>query len=557
MIPQAVLATPVGHDFLALDDVPGMNVAGNIAVVTRNALSVPVVQEVFERLEVPAPPFVVRQCPPPMFAPTQPLHAHQLEAVQWLLREGSGLLADVMGLGKTRVAAVAAETWRRAEGGPFVIIAPRHTYASWAQQLTALGIIARPSELVRVEGTRPSTEALAPGLVWFIHYQIAHAWVGHMRVSSFGTISTAIVDEVHWIRNARARMSNAVLALAGCARHRIGLTGTPLPNRVRDLWTLLSLIAGPGQFGSLFEFRLRYAGAQYDGFGYQDAVPTHVEELHARMASVYLRRTLEDVPELKLPLLTRRALLVEPGDDTRVQQRAWAKLHADGLSARDLLTAFQRGGLSTATLSVLASLRVAAQAVKRPAIVAHVAGLALTGESVVVFTWQRATAQAICDDVARVPGLGADDADRVYVAVHGGVSAADRAADVQAFQARGGVLCATLDSLREGVTLTVAHHVVIADLSWVPSDLLQGEARIARIGQAHPTTSWWALAKGSVDEVIATHLLIKVREQALATHDDVGAVALEGLGLEAALGLTSASGADLAEEFLTRWEVQR
>jgi len=549
-VPTAVLATPLGEDFLALADVPGVLInAGTQAVISRNAASAAAVQSVLERLDVDPMPLAWRT---PSSSAAVPfgaggLYPHQREAATWLLRQGGGILADVMGLGKTRAGGSAAATWQQDEGGPVVIVAPRHTYSSWAQQLTDLGAIEAPEALVKLTGATPSDEPLKRGSWWFIHYQIAHAWVGHMRVSPRGRLCCAIVDEVHWIRNPKSRMARAVLAVAGCARHRVALTGTPLVNRTAELWPLLTLVAGPGQFGSHFEFRQRYACALHGGYGYVDTGPTRVVELRERLVSCYMRRTLDDVPGLTLPPHTRRALVVESSDAlTASERKAWDLLDnppwPDATTARELLDMFAHNAFGTETLRVLTALRKASAVVKEAAIMAHVTSLLDAGESVVVFSWQRASA-------GKLAVKASTQAYNAW-AITGLMSADERTASIEAFTAEGGLLTATMDSLREGVTLTRAAHVVISDLSWVPSDMLQAEARISRISQTRPTTAWWALAKGSVDEIIAVHLLDKVTEQEVMLGDAVGAVALDGLGIEAALGIEHQTGAELAKVFL-------
>jgi len=559
-IPEEVSRGRLASVLDELDAVPGVRVAGLIVQISRNAARTEAVQTALALLGLGNPSRWFGGVTAQPFEPEQALYPHQLEALHKILRQGGGILADAMGLGKTRVAGVAAASWRAEERRPIVIIGPRYVRESWAQQLTALGILSGPEELVRVEGLTPKTEMLTPGFVWFIHYQIAHAWLGHMRCNPWGVPCCAIIDEAHWIRNHKARQSAAVHALAGCADHRIALTGTPMPNRVRDLWSLCTLVDGFGQWGSLFDFRRRYAGAIHSGFGYADQGATHVEELQERLEGTYQRRTFADVPSLELPAFRRRAVVVEPESaTTKTQHNAWKRIKAGaGVSMAGLLDALRAGALSKDTLAALSALRVASSTAKVATTVKHTASLLMQGASVVVFCWQRRTAERLCREiVAALP----DEHELDFAnTVHGGVSQAERDRRVACFQAGGGppgLLVATLDSLREGVTLTVASQLVLHDLSWVPDDLLQAEARIARIGQTEPATGWWMLAKGSADEVIAAHLLDKVSEQALAIDSTTGQQALDSVDLAAALGLESQSGAGLAEDMLTRWEARQ
>ena len=72
------------------------------------------------------------------------------------------------------------------------------------------------------------------------------------------------------------------------------------------------------------------------------------------------------------------------------------------------------------------------------------------------------------------------------------------------------VLVATGDTLGEGVTLTQASRVIMHDLSWVPSEVLQREARVNRIGQDKPVVSTWPLLRNSFDVLLAQ--LLRARE---------------------------------------------
>jgi len=138
---------------------------------------------------------------------------------------------------------------------------------------------------------------------------------------------------------------------------------------------------------------------------------------------------------------------------------------------------------------------------KLPATKEYVANLLEQGESVVVFAWERAMA-------ARIASVSKSQ--DTYV-VTGAQHQDDRAKAVEAFQCTGGLLCATIGALREGVTLHRARIVVLHDLDWVLTRLIQAERRIYRIGQTRACQSVWMLAEHSFDRILVPLLVAKAR----------------------------------------------
>jgi hypothetical protein len=161
---------------------------------------------------------------------------------------------------------------------------------------------------------------------------------------------------------------------------------------------------------------------------------------------------------------------------------------------------------------------------------------------VVVFVWERAT-------VEQLARSGPYEHDHVFT-VHGGYSQDARDASVREFQKYGGVLISTLDALKEGVTLTKARHVLLHDLSWVPSDILQAEARVYRIGQDKPVQSTWMVCPDSIDVLFAATLAGKADAISEMMGITAAQDAAEELGLEE---FTAASSVEADIERLLGW----
>jgi len=467
-----------------------------------------------------------------LWSPKQPLYAHQVEAARFLVANNGGLCADQMGLGKTRVAIVAAQTLAAQIDSTQarVIIAPGYTRDVWRRELLATGAIKTPEGMAAAYTRDPTYDGFdwhAPW--WFVHYDIAHWWQVFMAVRR---PSVAILDEVHWIKNGRARRSKAAGTVAGVAPARIALTGTPISNRPVELWWPLTVLDGRGSWGGPGQFRERYCGAVRDEHGLQDTGPTRVPELRERLTTRYIRRTIDDAG-VELPPLTRSALRVE------FDEASCAK-HADvveALGQERLIEALVRGDGVKDVLAKITKLRKIVSKAKLDATVKLASDMLEGGESVVVFTWQRQTAHKIVKGLSGVP-------DFMY-AVTGELKQDTRDWYVKRFQETEGAraLVATLGALREGVTLTKARHLILHDLDWVPANILQAEARIYRLGQDKPTTVTWVMVDKSIDVLLATCLVAKARVMREVLGIDAAAEAFGELDLATFAGEVSAAAA--------------
>lgn len=433
------------------------------------------------------------------------LYPHQEEAVLWLCRQMGGFLADDMGLGKSRAAATAValyvKTYQHSQSQLKLIVGPSSVESVWRRELAALGLIDLPRDMAAARGVLPYEKHLAGILSsgWlFIPYHLVSEWVSFCRSNSFGRVGAVILDEAHWAKNPKSLRGQAAQTVSALANFRVILTGTPIPNRTAELWNLLSALDGTRSWGSLHDFRVRYCGAVHMGHGYVDTEPTHTDELTARMGARYLRRTAKSAG-LQLPPFRREAYMVEPSPEETARYEILLKKY-DGKRLASLVHMARTGVFSNETVRVFTKLRQFTSRVKRAATCELIRECRAQDQSVLVFCWEKDTANTIAAAVA---------ADGPVYVITGDVPQEERVAHMEAFQRGGGVIVATLDTIREGVTLTKASRVIMHDQSWVPTDILQAEARINRIGQDKPVISTWMLMSGSFDTVLAAALTKK------------------------------------------------
>ena len=476
----------------------------------------------------------------------QGLHEHQRVGADFLRAAGQAVLGDQMGLGKTRAAAAAAHEVALASveaRQQVLIVAPKHLRRSWQDQLRAAGIVTDPERFVVLEGTtrkRGWREPHPEGATWyFVHYDVIAHWAEQLALVPWTAV---LFDEIHAARNWRAKRTRAAATAASRAFYRFGLTGTPVVNRVADLWGILAVVLGRGILGRKDDFVRRYGGGVWNGAAYEETRPTNVEELSYYLESLYVRRTYDDVLAIELPPLQREAAFVSVTASARKRSAQMAKrLRERGITPGDLLS----GGQDIVRLTEVVRARQAVSIAKVGATCDLVEAALLEGQSVLVFVWQRERAEMLRQQLDQAmeknPRIeaalsaqrltdGEEPCVPVCVMVHGGLSARQREQAIEAFQQRGGVLVATYGTLAEGVTLTRASRVVLHDLEWLPATLLQAEGRAYRIGQKKPVKVTWVIGEGTFDEQVARALALKAERMAAA--GDAGArLAIDGLGL--------------------------
>lgn len=475
----------------------------------------------------------------------QPLYPWQAEASRKARRGYGLLLADEMGLGKTRaaIAAVAAYRWQHGldySKRPNLIVAPSFTRDVWWRELReVLGLPAR--DFCALRGADIRNGSYQPGARWyFVHFAIVEEWASliNQRMNPV----TTIVDEVHYCKNGRTKRAKGTQVAVSRAELRLALTGTPMDNRPAELWMPLQLVTGAHTWGSPIDFRKRYAGAVKNRYGWQDGEPTNIEELRARMAPYWLRRTLADIDH-DLPPLRRQRIEVHTCSADLAKHRDLTR----GYDLSELVAAIVEGRAGQDAFRVLHALRQVTSELKLPATAQHIASLLDEGQSVVCFAWSRRMARRIAQRVSKLAGLGSDF---VYV-VHGGFTQSVRDAAVASFQRNGGLLVATYGALKEGVTLTRARAVVLHDLGWVTSDILQAEKRVHRLGQKGGCMSYWAVAERSIDEIFARLLVLKAEWIERTLGIEAPAEAVDAVRLVDIAPQFSAS--DWAAEQISKW----
>jgi SNF2 family DNA or RNA helicase len=428
------------------------------------------------------------------------LRPYQRRGLSWLAfldRLGLGAcLADDMGLGKT-IQLLALELHVRSAGPrpPTLLICPLSVLGNWQREAETFAPTLRVKVLHGAERPDPihladDTDLLLTTYATATRDIDALAAIGWDRV---------VLDEAQHIKNAASAAAHAVRRLD--ARHRVALTGTPVENRLAELWSILDFL-NPGLLDSAHTFRARYA-VPIERHADEDAAA----RLRHATRPFMLRRVktdptvIDDLPDKRH---TRHLCSLT------VEQATLYRAVLD-----EMLERLKEADEQRRKGVVLAAMTKLKQVCNHPAQLLG-DGSPLPGRSGKLERLEEILDRILADgerallftQFARfgsmlTPHLAA----RFGVPVrylHGGTPRGARDAMVEAFQAdpRPGIFVLSLKAGGTGLNLTAANHVVHVDRWWNPATEAQATDRAFRIGQQRDVQVHTLLCLGTLEERI-------------------------------------------------------
>ncbi|MCB9642153.1 MAG: DEAD/DEAH box helicase [Myxococcales bacterium] len=438
------------------------------------------------------------------------LRPYQERGVAWLaLLSGLGLgacLADDMGLGKT-IQVLALLLHRKSEKKqlpPSLLVVPTSLLGNWAQESARFApslrlLLLHPAEVSRATleemAEDPNTAFSGVDLVVTTYTMLTRlAWLEKQRWF------LAILDEAQAIKNPSTLQSKATKKLR--AHARIILTGTPVENRLGDLWSLFDFL-NPGLLGSHQVFK-----------GFVKRLEEREREQYAplrRLISPYILRRMKTDPSI-VPDLPDKVEVTRSCYLTKAQAKLYKSVveaMAEALDAPTPPDGIQRKGL------ILQSLLRLKQICNHPS---QVTGdgdfspkksgkfeqlaeiceeLASRQEKVLIFTQFREMTDALSSHLTEIFG-------RSGLVLHGGTSVKQRKQMVEHFQEEDGppFFILSLKAGGTGLNLTAASHVIHFDRWWNPAVEQQATDRAFRIGQHRNVLVHKFVTVGTIEESI-------------------------------------------------------
>ena len=482
------------------------------------------------------------------------LRDYQLAGLNWLWlcsRLGVGsCLADDMGLGKTiQVLAVMLRQKQQAARGkslPSLLVVPASLISNWNAEAARFApvlnlLIAHPSETSRQAlselATTPAKElrgkdlvittySMVPRLDWL--FSVEWGWV--------------ILDEAQAIKNAATRQTKAVKKLNG--NMRVALTGTPVENRLGDLWSIFDFL-NPGLLGSASRFK-----------SFAKALESRDHARYAPLRNLiapYILRRMKTDPDIVPDLPDKTEMQVFCGlakpqavlyqQSVAALAKAFEQTDGDGIQRRGLVLSY----LMRFKQICNHPSQLTGDAVYDPTASAKFDRLGMLcgeiasrGEKALVFTQFREITDPLAEYLATVFG-------RTGLVLHGGTAVKKRKQLVADFQHEEGppFFVLSIKAGGTGLNLTAASHVIHFDRWWNPAVENQATDRAFRIGQQRNVLVHKFVTRGTIEEKIdalirkkqgmADALLEGGTEKALTEMSDGEILDLVSLDIERAM----------------------
>lgn len=428
------------------------------------------------------------------------LRPYQVQGFRWLAllhrcRLG-GILADDMGLGKTlQTLALIAHARREATGTepPFLVVAPTSVVPVWAQEAG----MRTPDLDVRVvrESTKKRgtsvAEVAAGADVIVVSYAILRLDEDEIAGLEWAGL---VLDEAQFVKNASSQVHQAAKAVR--APFRLALTGTPLENSLRDVWSLLAITA-PGLFPSPHRFEEEYVRPIEGGEN-----PGRMQRLQRRIRPFMMRRTKDlvaaDLPEKQEQVITVELSAAHRKLYDRILQKERKKILGFIESDYDRQRFIVFRSLTLLRMLALDPRIVDAEHAEVPsskltALLPHLDEVVAEGHRSIVFSQFTSFLDHVAEELDRrgVPFVMLDGSTR------------NRAEVVESFRA--GTAPVFLISLKAGgfgLTLTEADYVFLMDPWWNPAAENQAIDRAHRIGQTKHVIVYRYVTEGTIEEKV-------------------------------------------------------
>ncbi|XP_063169995.1 chromodomain-helicase-DNA-binding protein 2 isoform X1 [Candoia aspera] len=442
------------------------------------------------------------------------LRDYQLEGLNWLAhswcKNNSVILADEMGLGKTiqTISFLCYLFHQHQLYGPFLIVVPLSTLTSWQREFE---IWAPEINVVVYIGDQMSRNAIR-------EYEWVHSQTKRLKFNVLittyeillkdktvlGSISWAFlgVDEAHRLKNDDSLLYKTLIDFK--SNHRLLITGTPLQNSLKELWSLLHFIM-PEKFESWEDFEEDHGKGRDNGY----------QSLHKVLEPFLLRRVKKDV-EKSLPAKVEQIL--------RVEMSALQKQYYKWILTRNY-KALSKGtrGSTSGFLNIVMELKKCCNhcyLIKPPEendkensqelllSLIRSSGKLILLDKLLTRLRERGNRVLIFSQMVRMLDILAE-----YLAIKhypfqrldGSIKGEIRKQALDHFNAEGSEDFCFLLSTRAGglgINLASADTVVIFDSDWNPQNDLQAQARAHRIGQKKQVNIYRLVTKGTVEEEI-------------------------------------------------------
>lgn len=429
------------------------------------------------------------------------LYPFQRAGVEYALQRNHSLIGDSPGLGKTPMAVVTAN---EIEAARVLVVCPANIRLQWAKQINAWSTM---EGRYIVYPILKSADGVHPNAAWtVISYDLLRSPTVHACLKAM-RFDLLILDEAHYLKTSSAARTKAIFGDGGifssCGRI-LALTGTPLPNRPRECYTLSKALCWASiDYMTEKAFQARYNPVELrtgtGGGKYQIEKTGRLLELQNRLrANFMVRRLKRDVLD-QLPEIQYEIVQVEETGEIRRALKEEKLLNIDPENLK---------GVDAKILGHISTVRMMMGLAKAPLVADYVNMLMDGGEEkLVVFGWHVGVLDILEKELSKWG----------VVRVDGSTTPRRRQQAVEDFinKPEIGIFLGNLQSVGVGVDglQKVCNRGIFAECSWTPADNDQGVGRLERIGAVgHGILIEFLVAEGSLDERVLGSSLRKLKD---------------------------------------------
>lgn len=386
----------------------------------------------------------------------------QKRGIEFLINKNGGMLGDEMGLGKTFQALATIESKHFLR---ILIVCPSSLKQNWRNE-----ILRWISGSAHIQVLNASTKFNVVPLMddnevqqffVIVNYELLKKWSMWIQKQQF---CAAIFDESHYLKNKKATRTKMALKIAKNIKFRILLSGTPISNRPYELWPQLCIVR-PDLYNNrtFWRFVRRYCNAKQGPFGWDFSGATNLKELNHEIQHLMIRRRKQDVLQEFPSKQTKITYFTMP------ERKKYKKLLSLYYNAP-----------SEDKIGLIHQIRQEISLCKREHFCKWVSDCFLAkNKKLVIFTDYRDSASFLYKRFASVAVLLTGDTPSDIR--QGLVTKFQEEKKIQLF-------IGNIRAAGVGLTLTSASDVAFFEVCWSPSNMMQAEDRVHRIGQRHKVT---------------------------------------------------------------------
>lgn len=392
---------------------------------------------------------------------------HQKKVAEFANKKGSFILADAMGLGKTVSSILVAEGIL----GKRLIICPSILKYMWENEILSINPNAK---IYIVEGQKNFPKDINDISYTIINYEILSY---HQESIINESYDIMLADEAHYLKaidnygNPDSKRAEVALNLSKIIPYNIPITGTPIPNKTKDIFNLLKMIDHPLS-KNFYKFAHKYCDAEDFGYGLNIEGSSNKEDLHKNLKGWMIRRLKCDMPKKVRKFIPVDVNLNE------YNLKVWEYLNkVNKIDKENIKEEKENYEVVSFTkvdkLKFLNAMKMIIEIEKVKNAIEYVDNIIQQGESIVIFCNYRKSV----DELKKYYGNNA-------VVVDGRVDEKTKNINVDRFQnGEVKVFIGNIKAAGNGITLTKSNNIVFVGFPWTSCEIEQAEDRIHRIGQ--------------------------------------------------------------------------